>query len=126
MLNKSQLYILTNKREFNRHNGHEYRIIAMKQKSDQISLLHIDDIAQSSEKRNVVIDIPGIALSKLIYLRRKYGLRKVFLQDSQTLYFKSRISFLIKSKNMFSKAFFFFRFENDNVFLKRALSVQLV
>ncbi len=125
MLNKNQLYILTNKCEFNRHNGHEYRIIAMKQKSDQISLLHIDDIAQSLEKNNIVIDIPGIALSKLIYLSCKYGLRKVFLQDSQTLYFKSRISFLIKSKNMFSKAFFFSGLKMLMFFLKELIVCSL-
>lgn len=118
MLNKSQLYILTDKSEFNRHNGHEYRIIAMKENSDRISILHIDDISQSFDKNNIVIDIPGIALSRLIYLRYKYGLRKVFLQDSQTLYFKSRISFLMKSNNVLSKALFFSALKMMIFFLK--------
>lgn len=121
MLNKNQLYILTNKTKFNRHNGHEYRIIAMKENSDRISLLHIDDIAQSLNKKNIVIDIPGIAFSTLVYLRYKYGVRKVFLQDSQTLYFKSRINFLIKSKNIISKALFFSALKMMIFFLKEVL-----
>jgi len=116
------MIIITDKSEFNRHNGHEYRIISMQKNSPQINLLHISEIKKSKINNNVIIDIPGISLRSLINLRFKFSIKKVFLQDSQTLYFKSKVLFLIKSRNLFSTNFLY-SFLKMIIFFLKELSI---
>ncbi len=102
--NQHKVTILTNKdaNKLSITNGHDYRLIKILQYADNVKISPSN--ISLKEPRNIVIDIPGTNIIKLIKHIKKRPV--VFLQDSMARYYKSKTTFLYKSNQLLSRSMF--------------------
>ena len=112
--------IITNKKIFNKSNGHSYRLISMTEISSSLRLFNLEDAGDMENKNKIIVDIPGVSFLQLLRLRKFGNIDYVFLQDSLGVFFLNKLVFLFTAENisfLFIKTLFLFVKYGINEFL---------